>query len=166
MCSQHAPVSQACSLAAGPPCVSAVTRAVPGRPVRGPTFLLGWVDARPEAPVWTAAGHLDQVEAARAGVGLGAREGELQQGGGSGRVCVRVCLTTLRFSTSTKTSIPAALLSSTVPGWPALLTQADARTLSERLLQMKTVWRNTRCLGGGRGHRQVKEGHSHTASFQ
>lgn len=90
-------------------------------------------------------------------------------GGGSGRVCVRVCLTTLRFSTSTKTSIPAALLSSTVPGWPALLTQADARTLSERLLQMKTVWRNTRCLAGrgrGGGHRQVKEGHSHTASFQ
>lgn len=58
--------------------LTAVAVTMPTRTLNGPTFLLGWIDALPEAPVGTAAGNLGDVELAHRGVSLKAREGELQ----------------------------------------------------------------------------------------
>lgn len=86
-----------------------------GVSLRRPTFLLGWIDALTEAPVWTAAGNLGDVELPRGCVTLGAGEKELQQGSDwAVSACHAICLTRLRFSTSTKTSIPPTPVSSSV----------------------------------------------------
>lgn len=54
--------------------------------------------------------------------------------------------TVLTFSTSIKTKVPRLPLSSTEWGGGAVLRQAEAWMLRERLVQINTVWRNTRWL--------------------